>query len=148
MVVLQHWGATRMGARIASVASLGARVTAAAGLGVLPVLILLMGAGPGRAVDTQRMPAPPATPVEHHDPDPLTCQPKAMLAAWQRQLEPFRDQPAAVQERLRLVQKDMATLSLNRCIQRGLLSRDQARALAIQMGLESPSASQAPSQRP
>ena len=71
-----------------------------------------------------------------------------MLAAWQRQLEPFRDQPAAVQERLRLVQRDMATLSLNRCIQRGLLSRDQARALAIQMGLESPSASQAPSQRP
>ena len=111
-------------------------------------LLLLLGTLPSLAADPARMPAPPASPVERHDPDPLTCQPDAMLAAWQRQLEPFRAQPPAVQERLRLVQREMGILSLNRCIQRGLLSRDQARAVAIQMGLESPRGDQAPSQRP
>ena len=117
----------------------------------VPVLLMLLAwacPAPSLAVDPQRMPAPPASPVEHHDPDSLTCQPEAMLAAWERQLEPFRDQPAAVQERLKLVQRDLGILSLNRCIQRGLLSREQARALAIRMGLESPGSPQAPSQRP
>ncbi|MFM7652373.1 MAG: hypothetical protein ACKO5M_05535 [Vulcanococcus sp.] len=118
--------------------------------GALPPLLVIVIAGAGLAVDPQRRPAPPASPVERHDPDPLTCQPEAMLAAWSRQLEPFRDQPAAVQERLREVQREMGILSLNRCIQRGLLSRDQARALAIRMGLEPAAdrAGQSPSQRP
>ena len=114
---------------------------------VQPILLSL-GAGTALAVDPQRMPAAPASPVERHDPDPHTCQPEAMLAAWTLQLQPFSDQPPAVQERLRLVQRDMGILSLNRCIQRGLLSREQARALAVQMGLEPAGGSQAPSQRP
>jgi hypothetical protein len=121
---------------------------------LLQPLLLLLAPAAGLAVDPERRPAPPASPVERHDPDPLTCQPEAMLAAWDRQLAPFRDQPAAVQERLRTVQREMGTLSLNRCIQRGLLSREQARGLAIRMGLESQGAppvepaAQSPSQRP
>ena len=127
---------------------LGVPALAALAQAALQSLLLVVGAAPGQAVDPERMPAPPASPVERHDPDPLTCQPEAMLAAWNRQLEPFRDQPPAVQERLKLLQREMGILSLNRCIQRGLLSREQARALAIRMGLESPSATQSPSQRP
>lgn len=96
------------------------------------------------AVDVNRMPPPPASPVEHHDPDPRTCNSKQLLQAWSQQLQPYSDQPAAVLERLKLVQRDMAVVTLNRCIQRGLLSREQARQLAIRMGLEP----QAPSQRP
>ncbi|MEY4297483.1 MAG: hypothetical protein RLZZ423_662 [Cyanobacteriota bacterium] len=110
----------------------------------------LLASGPGLAMTPDRMPAPPASPVERHDPDPLTCQPDAMVAAWQRQLEPFRDQPPAVQQRLRELQRELAIGSLNRCIERGLLSRSQARELAVRMGLEAANATadQAPSQRP
>jgi len=105
---------------------------------------LVLGWTPANAVDVNRMPPPPATPVEHHDPDPHTCNSERLLQAWSQQLQPFSDQPAAVLERLKLVQRDMAVVTLNRCIQRGLLSREQARQLAIRMGLEP----QSPSQRP
>jgi hypothetical protein len=109
----------------------------------------LLASAPGLAMTADRMPGPPASPVERHDPDPLTCQPEAMLAAWQRQLEPFRDQAPAVQQRLRELQRELAIGSLNRCIERGLLSRSQARELAVRMGLEPVNAGdQAPSQRP
>ena len=83
------------------------------------------------------MPPPPTSPVVHHDPDPQTCQPQALLQAWQQQLAGYADQPEAVLQRLRALQRDMATASLNRCIQRGLLSKADARQLALQMGLES-----------
>ena len=140
---------------VSSVTGSRIRLSAAPAARVALWTAVTLLAVPARAVDVQRMPAPPAAPVERHDPDPLTCQPEAMLAAWTRQLEPFRDQPPAVQARLRAVQQELGTLSLNRCIQRGLLSREQARALAIRMGLESPGSAppsaagdQSPSQRP
>jgi len=105
---------------------------------------VLLGPVAVMAVDVNRMPPPPATPVEHHDPDPLTCNSEHLFQAWSQQLQAYSDQPAAVLERLKLVQRDMAVVTLNRCIQRGLLSREQARQLAIRMGLEP----QSPSQRP
>jgi hypothetical protein len=89
------------------------------------------------APDPRRMPPAPASPVEHLDPDQQTCQPQALLQAWQQQLAGYADQPEAVLQRLRALQRDMATASLNRCIQRGLLSKADARQLALQMGLES-----------
>lgn len=88
------------------------------------------------APDPSRMPPPPASPVEHHDPDQHTCQPQALLQAWSLQLQAYSDQPDAVLQRLRSLQRDMATASLNRCIERGLLSKADARQLAQQMGLE------------
>jgi hypothetical protein len=74
--------------------------------------------------------------VERHDPDLRTCTSDNLLQAWQQQLQAYSDQPRAVLERLRLVQRDLAIVTINRCIQRGLLSRGDARQLAIQMGLE------------
>ncbi|MFM8258867.1 MAG: hypothetical protein ACKOCA_11315 [Vulcanococcus sp.] len=100
------------------------------------------------APDPSRMPPPPASPVEHHDPDQQTCQPQALLQAWSLQLQAYADQPEAVLNRLRALQRDMATASLNRCIQRGLLSKADARQLAEQMGLSNGTASQSSSQRP
>lgn len=94
------------------------------------------------------MPPPPASSVEHHDPDQQTCQPQALLQAWSPQLQAYADQPEAVLNRLRALQRDMATASLNRCIQRGLLSKADARQLAEQMGLRNGTPSQSSSQRP
>jgi len=88
------------------------------------------------AADPRRMPPPPASPVEHHDPDQQTCQPQALLQAWSLQLRGYADQPEAVLQKLRALQRELATASLNRCIQRGLLSQAEARQLAQQMGLE------------
>lgn len=120
----------------------------------LGVLLLVAGSwfGPlsARAVDTNRMPPPPASPVERHDPDLQTCTSENLLRAWNQQLQAYSDQPAAVLDRLKLVQRDMAIVTLNRCIQRGLLSRGDARQLAIQMGLETgtPAPTAPPGQTP
>ena len=72
---------------------------------------LVLGWTPAIAVDVNRMPPPPATPVEHHDPDPHTCNSERLLQAWSQQLQPYSDQPAAVLERLKLVQRDMAVVT-------------------------------------
>ena len=104
------------------------------------LLLTIAGSGidtlSAKAVDVNRMPPPPASPVERHDPDLRTCTSDNLLQAWQQQLQAYSDQPRAVLERLRLVQRDLAIVTINRCIQRGLLSRGDARQLAIQMGLE------------
>ena len=47
----------------------------------------------------------------------------------------------AVLQRLRALQRDMAIASLNHCIERGLLSKADARQLAAQMGLQAEAAS-------
>jgi hypothetical protein len=104
------------------------------------LLLTIAGSGidtlSAKAVDVNRMPPPPASPVERHDPDLRTCTSDNLLQAWQQQLQAYSDPPRAVLERLRLVQRDLAIVTINRCIQRGLLSRGDARQLAIQMGLE------------
>lgn len=125
--------------------------SAVAGWGSLaPLLLVLHGGRVAAAVDPSRMPPPPASPQERHDPDLQTCNPDWMLAAWQRQLQGYADQPAPVLERLRQLQRQMATQSLNRCIERGLISRAEARRLAAAMGLGPGQGDglQSPSQRP
>jgi len=119
----------------------------------LAAVLAIGHAGTQAAPDPRRMPAAPASPVEHHDPDLQTCQPQVLLKAWSLQLQAYGDQPEVVLQRLRTLQRDMATETLNRCIQRGLLSRADARQLAQQMGLEGGGAPQssgspASSQRP
>ena len=103
--------------------------------------VLLQPVAGQAAPDPRRMPPPPSAPVEHHDPDLQTCQPQTLLQAWQLQLSGYADQPEAVLQRLRALQRDMAIASLNHCIQRGLLSKADARQLAAQMGLEAEAAS-------
>ena len=110
---------------------------------------MLFSALESQAVHATPMPPPPASPVARHEPALRTCTSDNLLQTWKQQLQAYSDQPPAVLERLRLVQRDLAIVTINRCIQRGLLSRGDARQLAIQMGLETgtPEA-QAPSQRP
>ncbi|WP_411867955.1 hypothetical protein [Vulcanococcus limneticus] len=114
---------------------------ASAALGQALVLVL---AGPFGAAsaktppdpEADRRPAPPASRVERFDPDASTCQPENLLRGYRNQLTQFADQPPAAQAQLRRLQRDLAVGSINRCIQRGLLSKQQARTLAASMGID------------
>lgn len=70
--------------------------------------------------------------TERFDPDAGSCRPKALSAGYHQQLAPFADQPAAVLERLRALQAELAEASLQRCLERGLLSPEEASALRAQ----------------
>ena len=66
--------------RVVRAAAAGATATCGLTWGLLLAL-------PGQsAPDPRRMPPPPTSPVVHHDPDQQTCQPQALLQAWQQQL--------------------------------------------------------------
>jgi len=86
--------------------------------------------------EATRRPAPPASRVERFDPDASTCKPENLLRGYRNQLTLFADQPPAAQAQLRRLQRDLAVGSINRCIQRGLLSKQQARTLAASMGID------------
>ncbi len=96
----------------------------------------LSWAGAGAARVNSKMPPPPASPVQTFQPDLATCQPEQLLRGYRQQLAAYADQPPAVVERLKLVQRDMAVGSLNRCISKGLLSKQQASQLAAAMGID------------
>lgn len=117
---------------------------------LLAGLTLISFGGAGRAAFGQGMePAtPPARPT-HYDPDPITCQPDVIRSGFERQLQPFADQSPAVLQRLRQVQVELTAASLRRCVERGLLSREQASALAAELLSTSPPEAQPrPSTRP
>ncbi len=139
------------------------RQRAIAALGLGAALALTGGGGAAGAKpppdpEADRRPAPPASRVERFDPDASTCRPEALLRGHRQQLALFADQPPAVVAQLQRLQRDLAVGSLNRCIQRGLLSKGQARQLAAAMGIdrEGPAGSRpqpappssSPSQRP
>ncbi len=86
--------------------------------------------------EADRRPDPPASRVERFDPDASTCRPENLLRGYRNQLAQFADQPAAAQAQLRRLQRDLAVGSINGCIQRGLLSKEQARTLAASMGID------------
>lgn len=86
--------------------------------------------------EADRRPDPPASRVERFDPDVSTCRPENLLRGYRNQLALFADQPPAAQAQLKRLQRDLAVSSLNRCIQRGLLSKQQARTLAASMGID------------
>ena len=112
---------------------------ASAALGQALVLAGLCGAASAKTPpdpEADRRPAPPASRVERFDPDASTCQPENLLRGYRNQLTQFADQPPAAQAQLRRLQRDLAVGSINRCIQRGLLSKQQARTLAASMGID------------
>lgn len=78
-------------------------------------------------------PSPPASRPTLYDPDAVTCQPAVIRSGFERQLQPFADQSQAVLERLRQVQLEITSASLRRCVDRGLLSPEQARAMAAEL---------------
>ncbi len=96
----------------------------------------LSGPGAGAARAKSKMPPLPASPVQTFQPDLATCQPEQLLRGYRQQLAAYADQPPAVVEQLKLLQRDMAVASINRCISKGLLSKEQASQLATSMGIE------------
>jgi hypothetical protein len=61
-----------------------------------------------------------------------------MRAAFQRQLQPYGDQDAAVLQRLKAVQAEMTLSSLRRCVRRGLMSEEEALSVGRELGLIAP----------
>jgi len=108
--------------------------------GASPVLAIALATGlswPGADVAraNSKMPPLPASPVQTFQPDLATCQPEHLLRGYRQQLAAYADQPPAVVDRLKLLQRDMAVASINRCISKGLLSKQQASQLAASMGI-------------
>jgi hypothetical protein len=93
---------------------------------------------PGAAGAQTERPELPASRVETFEPDNLTCKPETIEAAFRSHLRPWADQPEAVQARLRLLQGEMTRSSLDRCLQSGRMTREQADAVLNRLGLSAP----------
>jgi hypothetical protein len=86
------------------------------------------GAAQGRA-----QPPPPASRPVYYDPDPLTCQPATIRSGFERQLQPYADQSEAVLQQLRRVQLELTAATLRRCVAKGLMAPESARALEAEL---------------
>lgn len=81
----------------------------------------------------RRQPDPPASLPTTYDPDRTTCDVERIRTAFQQQLRPYADQSEVVLARLRTLQLEMTRSSLNRCVARDLLTRQQADQLAREL---------------
>ena len=75
---------------------------------------------------------PPSRPTLY-DPDRTTCDMELIRTAFQQQLQPYADQSPAVLARLRELQLEMTRRSLKRCVERELLTAQQADQLAREL---------------
>lgn len=82
--------------------------------------------GPPAWGQGRQQPDLPASRPSLYDPDRTTCEPERIRSAFQQQLQPFADQSEAVLTRLRQVQLDMTRRTLKRCVERDLLTPQQA----------------------
>lgn len=78
----------------------------------------------------RRQPEPPTSRPTLYDPDRTTCDVELIRTAFQRQLQPYADQNPAVLARLRELQLEITQRSLKRCVERQLLTPQQADQLA------------------
>lgn len=81
----------------------------------------------------RRQPEPPASRPTLYDPDRTTCDVERIRIAFQRQLQPYADQSPAVLARLRELQLEITQRSLKRCVERQLLTPQQANQLAKEL---------------
>ena len=81
----------------------------------------------------RRQPEPPASRPTFYDPDRTTCEVERIRTAFQRQLQPYADQSPAVLARLRELQLEMTRRSLKRCVERELLTPQQADQLSKEL---------------
>ena len=111
-----------------------------AGLRRPPLLavLLLSGLSGGSLRAAPAKPPPPQSPQEHRDADPVTCRSDSIRRNYQAQLIPWQDQPPAVLAQLRNLQAEMAIATLRRCVQRGLMPRQEALQLARELELVPP----------
>lgn len=99
----------------------------------MPWGLVALGSLTPLAAQGRRAPPLPASQPTIYDPDPLSCQPAAIREAFERHLEPFANQSPAVLARLRTVQVEMTASSLRRCVAKGLMQRDEANALYLDL---------------
>jgi hypothetical protein len=111
----------------------GLRLRPAPALLAGALALLVAEAGPAAA--NRRMPEAPAPRKEVYDPDRDTCTEQAITVAYGNHLRPWADQPEPVLARLRLLQQSMTRTSLSRCIERGLMTAEQARRIERSLGL-------------
>jgi hypothetical protein len=80
-------------------------------------------------------PDPPQSRVKIYDADPLTCRPEVIEAGFRTHLAPWADQPEAVQQRLRILQGELTRGTLQRCLQKGLMTSDHVKEVEKRLGL-------------
>ncbi len=106
--------------------------TSTAACGVLKAgLVAIVLVLPAAAAEK---PPPPPPHQKIYDPDPEICKTSALQSTFQQQLLPWADQPATVQARLRELQLEMLRATLKRCVDKGLMSTEQATAIARELG--------------
>jgi hypothetical protein len=108
---------------------------AALGSAVLMQLVVL---SPSGSLAEQPQAQGSKAPIEQYEPDQQTCTPERQLAAFSHVLAPYADQPPAVLEQLRSLQRQLTARSLRSCLLRDLLSPDQVERLVEAMGLAVP----------
>lgn len=121
--------------------TIGSAARAALALGLVP---LALGGTPAVLAQPNRPPLP-SSRVQEFNSDEGTCRPEAITTAYRQHLQPWAEQPPQVLERLRQLQLEMTTASLQRCVQKGLLSAEQAAAIDRQLGLSTAPAAPASS---
>jgi hypothetical protein len=112
------------------------------------VLVLLVVLLPLRSLAERPQTKGPNTPVEQYQPDQQTCTPERQLAAFTNALVPYADQPPAVLEQLRGLQRQLSAGSLRKCLEKGLLKADQVERLIETMGLAVPALAPLPKDSP
>lgn len=95
------------------------------------------GTDPARNARHPGMPSRPLPRRKLYEPDQAACRAETIESAYHRHLRPWADQPDEVQERLRRLQGELTRRSLRRCIDKGLMSRDEATAVERRLDLPS-----------
>jgi hypothetical protein len=103
---------------------------AAALLGAVLVMAL-----PCRSLAQTVRPTTAPAPLERFQPDLNTCNAEGLLAAHASALTPFADQPPAVLDQLRGLQRQLSARTLRRCLEQDLLSPEQVETLMVAMGM-------------
>lgn len=103
---------------------------------IRPLLAVALGSAllaPVAWSQGRRQPEPPPSRPTLYDPDRTTCDVERIRRAFQQQLQPYADQSPAVLARLRELQLEMTRSSLKRCVERELLTAQQADQLAREL---------------
>ncbi|QPN59437.1 hypothetical protein H8F24_15650 [Synechococcus sp. CBW1002] len=98
--------------------------------------VVCLSIGTAALAEPAKPPRPPGKPTIYQ-PDQQTCQVSTITAAYQRHLAPFADQPEAVKQKLRGMQADMTSRTIDGCLSQGLLSAGEAAQLRRKLGLHS-----------
>jgi hypothetical protein len=105
-------------------------------------VLLLLGSIPLQAAALDAVaqakphrPSPPQSRPKSYEPDDQTCQSDTIESAFHQHLRPWADQSADVQARLRQLQAEMTRTSLSRCVNKGLMTAEQAGEIERRLGL-------------